>query len=84
MRTRSEILDAFTAVKKVDPGQQARLTKIESAFKELSTDILDLVPESADRTVAMRSLLNAKFMCSQAITHPLQKGSSDVKAYEKD
>lgn len=71
MRTRDEVLYAFTPQKKLDPGQIARLQKIEMNFKELATDILEFCPETPDRTVAFRKLLESKMACSQAITHVL-------------
>lgn len=69
MRTAKEVDHAFTAVKKLSPSQTQRLLNMEVRFKEMATDILDQVPESADRTSALRKLLETKMMCSQAITH---------------
>jgi hypothetical protein len=73
MRNRLEIQDAFKA-KPIDKLQQIRLLKIEQAFLDLALDVEDLVPDSADRTAALRDLLKAKFQCVQAITHPVTKG----------
>ena len=69
MRTKLEVEKAFTPVGKLSAEQGIRLMKITNAFKDLATDIIDLVPEAADRTSALRKLLNAKFECVQAITH---------------
>lgn len=70
MRTRDEIIYAFTPQEKLGPVQKAALQRMDTAFKELATDVLDNVPETADRTSALRKILEAKMMCSQAITHP--------------
>ena len=80
MRTRDEVIHAFTPVMKLSEGQKMRLLKLEVAYKDLATEILDLVPESADRTSALRKLLEVKFTTSQAITHtnePALKGSTN-------
>lgn len=71
MLTRDEVVFAFTPVppNTIDEGQKMRMLKIETNFLELATDIIDLVPVSADRTAALRKLLEAKWTCSQAITH---------------
>lgn len=73
MRTREEVMFAFTPVGKVSQKQQMCLMKIETAFKDLASEILDLVPESADRTSALRKCLEAKMMCSQAISHDVNE-----------
>ena len=75
MRTKDEVKYAFTPVGKLDQAQKMRMMKIEKAFIELGTDIIDLVPECADRTSALRKLMEAKFTATQAITHytPVEK-----------
>ncbi len=82
MRTRDEVIHAFTPVMKLSEGQKMRLLKLENQFKDTATEILDLVPECADRTSALRKLLEVKFTCSQAVTHtpesvPANKGSAN-------
>lgn len=69
MRTLAEVNYAFTPVTNLDAIQKAKLLKTELAFRELAQQIVDLVPESADRTAALRNVLLAKFTCVQAITH---------------
>ena len=69
MRTQEEVRHAFSPVGKLDPAQTARVQKLTVAFNELATEMLDLIPESSDRTSAMRMLLESKFMAVQAVTH---------------
>lgn len=70
MRTAKEVTYEFTPQGKLEPVATNKLLKIETAFKDLATDIIDLVPECAHRTAALRKLLEAKMTCSQAISHP--------------
>lgn len=70
MRTIDEIKHAFQPVgKNLDQGQTHKILKIQSALQLAAEEILDLVPECADRTHAMRLVLDAKFWCTQAISH---------------
>lgn len=69
MRTSAEVLHAFTPVGKLPPGHTQRLLRMETLFKDAALEIVDLVPESADRTAALRKLLEAKMTCVQAISH---------------
>lgn len=69
MRTADEVKYAFTAVGKLDTGLSQRILRLEIAFRELASEVFDLVPESADRTAALRKLLESKMTCVQAISH---------------
>lgn len=70
MRTIEEIKHAFQPVgKNLDQGQSHRILKVQAALQLAAEEILDLVPECADRTHAMRQVLDAKFWCTQAISH---------------
>lgn len=69
MRTKEEVVFAFTPVGKLDTVTQQHVLRTEIACKELATELMDLVPECADRTVALRKLLEVKMTCIQAITH---------------
>lgn len=71
MRTQPEIKYAFEP-QKLSETQKHLILKTEMAFKELAETIIDLAPETADRTAALRKVLEAKFMTVQAITHPGQ------------
>lgn len=81
MRTKAEITHAFTPVGKLNSTQTMKMNKIAIAFKSLALDVEDLVPETADRTSALRHLMLAKFECVQAITHekqPIVKAADPV------
>lgn len=82
MRTVAEINYAFTPVAKLSEIQRSAMLKTEIAFKELATDIADLVPECPDRTAALRKLLEAKMTCTQAITHATPFGVAQVPSPE--
>lgn len=69
MRSPDEVKFAFSPVGGMSPTQTMKLMKIEAAFKECASEVLDLVPESADRTHLLRQLLSCKFWASQAISH---------------
>ena len=69
MRTLEEVNHAFSPVPKLDPAQSARMLKCQMAYLEVAQQIVDLVPECADRTAALRLLLESKMTCTQAITH---------------
>lgn len=79
MRTAEEVNFAFSPVSKLTEVQKQEILKTEMGFKDLATDLVALVPESPDRTVALRKLLEAKMMMVQAITHVAKKGAADVK-----
>lgn len=69
MRTREEIIHAFTPVGNLKSEEQIRVMKVSNAFKDMALEVADLVPDCADKTAALRKLLEAKFTCVQAITH---------------
>lgn len=69
MRTIDEIKHAFQPVTVRDQGATHRMLKIQQELQLAAENILDLVPECADRTHAMRLLLDVKFWCVQAISH---------------
>jgi hypothetical protein len=71
MRTQQEVVHAFTPNDKLDTVQKNCILKIQNNFKDLATDVIDLVPDSPDRTSALRKILEAKFNCIQAITHQI-------------
>lgn len=85
MRTKEEVVHAFTPVGKLDVVTEQKLLKMQTLFKEAAAEILDLVPESADRTAALRKLLEAKMTCVQALTHvkPMQAPNSSVAQEKK-
>lgn len=70
MFNRAQILDAFTPNAKPSQVDKQALLIIENAFKDVATDIEKHVPCTPDRTSALRKLLEAKWSCAQAITHP--------------
>lgn len=69
MRTLAEIVDAFTPRGKLDTKETQVVLRINMSFKDLATEIEDLVPETADRTAAIRALLQAKWATVHAATH---------------
>ncbi len=69
MRTKLEVLNAFTPNPRLTQVQNMALMKTNKAFQDLAVELIDLVPECADRTAALRKLLESKFTCIQAITH---------------
>lgn len=79
MRTKLDVIKAFSPAPGLSQTQNMKRMKVEAAFKELATEVIDLVPESPDRTAALRKILNAKFECIQAITHPIQQGGQNAQ-----
>lgn len=69
MRTRKEVVHAFSPVAKLSPAQKQRMLRVEVMLKEVAEEIIELVPDCPDRTSAIRKVLEAKFNCVQAITH---------------
>lgn len=69
MRTREEVRFAFSPVGKLGQSETQRILRIEVLMKDTASELMDLVPESADRTAAMRKLLEVKMTCVQAISH---------------
>lgn len=78
MRTNEEIKHAFTPVGGLSPVASMKLMKIEAAFKECAEQVLDLVPECADRTFVLRQLLDGKFWATQAVTHEAPPAKKSV------
>lgn len=68
MRYTGDVEHAFSSVK-ITPAQGSRVLRTEIAFKDLALEMMQLLPESADRTAALRKLLETKHACVQAITH---------------
>lgn len=69
MRTKAEVKHAFTPSAKLSEVQQSALLKTQMLFQNTADELMDLVPDSADRTAGMRKLLEAKMTFTQAITH---------------
>jgi hypothetical protein len=71
MRTRDDVVAAFSPVPKalLTPSVLQRIDIVAAACQNLVLELLELVPESADRTAAFRKILEAKWTCTQAITH---------------
>lgn len=69
MKTNEEIKHAFAPVGGLSPTASMKLMKAEAAFKECAEQVLDLVPDCADRAYVLRQLLECKMWASQAITH---------------
>ncbi len=78
MRTIEEVRDAFSPAGVLTATQQMRLMKIENLFKMVANEVMDLVPESANRTTALRKILESKMTCVQEITH-----SKELRSNEK-
>lgn len=71
MKTVDDLKHAFQPVSpnSMDAGQRQRLMTLQNRAQEFAEDILDLVPDCADRTHALRLVLDSKFWGVQAITH---------------
>lgn len=85
MRTLQEVRDAFTPTNKLSPTQGMRLAKLQNSIMECAEAMIEFVPDSANRTAALRKLLEAKFTCVQEITHSKELGyeSSQTTKVEK-
>lgn len=70
MRTQAEVMHAFTP-QKLGAVDQQKILHLEIAYKEMALVVLEMTPESADRTAALRKLLESKMTCVQAISHPV-------------
>lgn len=88
MRTVEDVKKAFHPIpsKEMTEVKKASIQRVEFAFENLVTELLDLVPECADRTAAFRKCLEAKFTAIQAITHtevkivdPVRKDNKPVQ-----
>lgn len=83
MRTREEVIAAFKPVDKLDSVRQMKLMHLQKEMEDIALAILDYVPECADRTAALRKLLECKFTCVQAITHFKESNGQAQKADQK-
>jgi hypothetical protein len=69
MRTQEEVSKAFEPNEQLSAPQKFHLMAMTKSFQELASEIVQNVPESADRTAALRKLLEAKFSVMHAISH---------------
>lgn len=69
MRTKKEVEHAFTPVKTLTQSQQQMIYLLQKAQTDNALEVMELVPDCADRTAGMRLLLQAKQIFIQAITH---------------
>ena len=71
MRTKEDALAALRPVgeKGLTEVQKQAMLRLQVAVEEFNHAIFDNVPECADRTAAVRHLLDCKMTCVQAITH---------------
>ncbi len=69
MRTLQEATKAFTPTTEIAQDQKDALKAVFEAYMDLLNVIYTEVPQSADRTVAARKLLESKQVCAQSITH---------------
>jgi N-acetylglucosamine-6-phosphate deacetylase len=69
MKDSKSVLEAFTPKTKLTPGQTQRMAKINKAYQDLAVELVELAPENADRTSALRKLLDSKMTAVQSITH---------------
>lgn len=86
MRTPAEVKHAFTPVNKLTESQKQRLYLIEKLCTEHALELMELVPDCADRTYSMRLLLQAKQTCTQAVTHqpPAEAALNKPKSTPKE
>lgn len=80
MRTLEEAKHAFKSVPITDEDQKSALTVITAQFDQLVEHIYNEVPSTADRTAAVRKLLEAKWTCVQAVTHDWSTRGETAKA----
>lgn len=71
MRTTDEALKALRPIdpKFIGEVQKQAMLRLQVAVEEFTHALFENVPESADRTAAVRKLLECKMTCIQAITH---------------
>lgn len=62
------VIERFQAML-VDGKCLEHLSKLQKSFVLTVESVMYYVPDCADRTHALRLLLDAKMWCSQAITH---------------
>lgn len=80
MRTTQEVEHAFTPNRKLSPGQVQKVLNAEVAFRDFAKTVIMETPDCADRTSALRKILEAKMMVTQAITHQKSPEEALVKA----
>lgn len=75
MRTKEEGLTALRAVdpKFIGEVQKQAMLRFQVGVEEFAHALYDNVPDGADRTCAMRHLLDCKMTAIQAITHEVRK-----------
>lgn len=83
MRNREEVEHAFTSIGKLDAGGTQRVLRLNVAFKDLAHEIMELAPETPDRTASLRKLLEAKFTAIQAVTHSQPKETKKTESVKK-
>jgi hypothetical protein len=66
MRTRDEVIDNFTYHAPTS-AQQATLGVLGEGFRELALLVFDNLPESADRTIALRKIADARMATNLAL-----------------
>lgn len=69
--SREEVLSWFDSTQLNEP-QTETLTQLRDCFKGVVIEILAVVPESADRTRALRTLQDAESHTVFAFTHNLE------------
>lgn len=88
MRTKE---DALKYMRSIEPKfltevQKQAMLRLQIGVEEFLHAIFDNVPDSAERTVAVRKLLECKMNCNQAITHtgfePAVKETKNAKEKE--
>ena len=89
MRTKEEVVKAFTPISNTEftNVKRQKVTLLQQACIDFAATLIDLVPDSADRTASMRKLMEIKMTCTQAITHYIDpimpKGPNAEKVIEK-
>ena len=75
-----EILKEFSPTDKLDQVQRQKILNLEVTFKNIASEICDMVPDTSHRSAAIRSLLDAKFYCTHAISHakPIKKEKGEI------
>lgn len=79
MKTQNEVASAFAPTARLSSLSGMAVLKVEVAFRELATEILELVPDSPGRITALYKLLDAKTACVQAITGEMTKSTETTK-----
>lgn len=77
MNNTDEVRREFTA-QKPEPVQIPKLASMHRKFMEIALKIAQEIPPSANRTVALRKLQEAKMAAIHAITHAPEKPSKET------